>query len=73
MTTASQEQTDIDAGLTKPLVVDIRLDSYKTFFDHSWSERMFGLTAGSSIEAPVFDLCPRCGVRLRTRILCRGC
>lgn len=40
-----------------PMVIDERLERYKTFFDHNWSNRILAKTKGTRLEVLVFDLC----------------
>jgi hypothetical protein len=41
----------------KNVLVDQRLDSYKSFFDHAWAEHVMQLSSGKAVSQPVFDLC----------------
>lgn len=45
------------APLSHELVIDERLDSYRTFFDHSWAERFITLTGGTRLDNAAFSLC----------------
>lgn len=43
--------------MAKSILVDERLDSYRSFFDHAWAARVLDLTNGSKLSQPAFDLC----------------
>ena len=46
----------MSGDITHTIVVDERLDSYRTFFDHTWAENIGKLAAGTKLESPVFNL-----------------
>jgi hypothetical protein len=46
----------MSGGITQTIVIDERLESYKTFFDHAWAENIGKLAAGTKLESPVFNL-----------------
>ena len=39
------------------MVIDERLESYTTFFDHDWARRIMDLAAGTRLDDCVFSLC----------------
>jgi len=41
----------------KKVVIDNRLDSYESFFDHSWARSLFQLVDQTKLEPIAFDLC----------------
>jgi hypothetical protein len=43
--------------MSRNIVIDPHLDSYRTFFDHGWARQMMELAEGSVLDGPVFDLC----------------
>ena len=43
--------------MSKNIVIDPHLESYRTFFNHAWSRRMMELTEGTALDEIVFDLC----------------
>ena len=46
----------MSGGITQTIVIDERLESYRTFFDHVWAEKIGKLAAGTKLESPVFNL-----------------
>jgi hypothetical protein len=46
----------MSGGITQTIVIDERLDSYKTFFDHAWAENIGKLAATTKLKSPVFNL-----------------
>jgi len=42
---------------TLDIRIDQRLDSYRSYFDHSWARRVANAAEGSQLEGPVFALC----------------
>ena len=47
----------MSGGITHTIVVDERLESYTTFFDHTWAANIDTLVVGTKLEVPVFNLC----------------
>ena len=45
------------SSINHPIVIDERLESYATFFDHAWAKTIDDLACGTKLEAPVFKLC----------------
>lgn len=43
--------------MKKTFRVDVRMESYKSFFDHGWAARIMEATAATPIAQAVFDLC----------------
>jgi len=39
------------------MLIDDRLESYKTFFDHGWAGRIMDLARGTKLDPSVFNLC----------------
>ena len=48
--------TPQQVDLTKNIKVDVRLESYRSFFYHAWAERILSITEGSQIDLITFDL-----------------
>jgi hypothetical protein len=46
-----------DEQLIKRITIDIRLESYESFFDHAWAMKIMNATEKTSLESIVFDLC----------------
>ena len=46
----------MSSGIVHNIVVDERLESYTTFFDHAWAASIDNLAIGTKLETPVFDL-----------------
>jgi hypothetical protein len=46
----------MSGNLIHNIVVDDRLESYTTFFDHAWAATIDKLALGTKLEVPVFDL-----------------
>ena len=46
----------MSGGPLYPMVVDERLESYSTFFDHSWAKAIDKLAIGTKLEVSVFNL-----------------
>ena len=44
-------------GITYTIFVDEELESYQTFFDHTWAANINKLAAGTKLESPIFNLC----------------
>jgi hypothetical protein len=42
--------------LKTTLLIDDRIESYKSFFDHEWAKKLVVLTDGTELEVPVFVL-----------------
>jgi hypothetical protein len=47
----------MSSGITHNIVIDDRLESYTSFFDHAWARNIDTLAAGTKLELPVFNLC----------------
>ncbi len=47
----------MSGGITYPIFVDEELESYQTFFDHTWAANIDKLAAGTKLESPIFNLC----------------
>jgi hypothetical protein len=47
----------MSSGIIHPIFVDDRLESYQTFFDHTWATTIDSLAAGTKLELPIFNLC----------------
>ena len=44
-------------NMSKSMVIDPNLNSYKTFFDHCWCQRIIESAERSALDEPVFHLC----------------
>ena len=51
------------------MVIDERLESYKTFFDHDWARRIMDLAAGTKLDDCVFSLCVNWKAAANTHIV----
>jgi hypothetical protein len=47
----------MSGGITHRIFVDDPLESYQTFFDHTWVENIDTMVAGTKLERPIFNLC----------------
>ncbi len=43
--------------LVKEMTIDVRLDSYRSFFDHAWAASMMTRANGTPVYPFIFDLC----------------
>ena len=43
--------------LNRRMIIDDRLESYKSFFDHAWAGRIIELAQGTKLDPSVFNLC----------------
>jgi hypothetical protein len=43
--------------VTSEILIDQRLESYESFFDHAWGARFLGISEGTLLYEPAYDLC----------------
>jgi hypothetical protein len=43
--------------MSKSIIIDPELDSYRTFFDHAWAREIHAAAEDTALESAVFDLC----------------
>ena len=43
--------------MSKAAFADIRMEAYKSFFDHAWAKYILDLVDATKLDQPVFDLC----------------
>lgn len=55
--------------MEKRIVLDERMESYSTFFDHAWSKTIYALASGTAFEEPVFDLARAWKAAANTHVL----
>ncbi len=51
------------------MLIDDRLDSYKSFFDHGWAGRIMDLARDTKLERSVFNLCVNWKAVANTHVL----
>jgi hypothetical protein len=52
-----------------PVLIDTRLESYATFFNHPWSKEMLELVDGTKLDPPVYELCVSLRAAANTHVM----
>lgn len=47
----------MSSSLTHKILIDERLESYRSFFDHNWAKDILSLAAGTKLDDAAFSLC----------------
>ena len=55
--------------MPKTCQIDVRMDSYRSFFDHAWAKDVMDLSSGTEISTAVFDLCAMWRAAANTHVM----